>query len=240
MLSGESWGCHNYWRLSMTSFCVTRCWLLDKLRFCLTERWRLWATWTCMTDLRVMLVEHDRLTYILPDPDTFAVDNSCCKTTPGAPRTSATPRMIRTSCSTTTVTTACIARKNCFTVNLWCRKWNTELLVLLHLHRALEFQVCFSLWEMRAWQIFSVMCNKLVMHNLQNHHSETLFSCDSMSTENMNSTSSGQNSSGILRKYSPSPYQNGNLCCCFVVTNQICLAGSAWRYFPSLFGYAEG
>ncbi len=49
-------------------------------------------------------------------------------------------------------------RKNCFTVNLWCRKWNPELFVLLHLHRALDFQACFPLWEMRAWQIFSVMC----------------------------------------------------------------------------------
>ncbi len=44
-----------------------------------------------------------------------------------------------------------------------------------------------------------------------------------------------------VRKNPPSPYQNEVSCYDgFGYTNQISLAGSAWRHFLSLFGYAEG
>ncbi len=55
-------------------------------------------------------------------------------------------------------------------------KRQRKVFVLLHLQQS-GFLSVFLLGK-RAWQIFCVMCNKLVMQILQNHHSETVFSWD--------------------------------------------------------------
>ncbi len=44
--------------------------LHEKLGFCMTQKWRFWVP--CMTDLTVMLAEHDK-PGIFPDPDIFAM-----------------------------------------------------------------------------------------------------------------------------------------------------------------------
>ncbi len=72
--------------------------------------------------------------------------------------------------------TKSIARKNCFTVNLECRDCISEVFVLLHMQDR-RFLAVFSLRNL-AWQVFPVMCNELVMPNLQHPYSETLFSYD--------------------------------------------------------------